>query len=91
MFIFDKLSTRMEINYMDLFAKVGVYSNSTIPEESRIEKIFTEKEQIFLSCVAAEYLKANLEDITQLTPKSHVYCPACGCNINISREDIFHE
>lgn len=62
MIIVDRLSTELDINYMDLFNKANKYNsieNKKIREDIRVHKIFKEKEVDFLACYALEFLKEN--------------------------------
>jgi len=86
----DRLSARMGVNYMDLFAKAEVYNRKTDSEEpKKIKEIFTETEETFLACVALEYLKANrILKPSQLpqrfTDDSYVLCRVCGHKTYVS-------
>lgn len=62
MFITDKLSTELGVNYIDLFNKLNEYNNSENKkhrEDIRLEHIFNHNEQKFLACYALEFLKQN--------------------------------
>lgn len=63
MFVADKLSIELSVNYMELFTKSNEYHHSsalrTVREDVRLKKVFSENEVNFLACVALEYLKQN--------------------------------
>lgn len=62
MLITDKLSTELNVNYMDLFNKSNEYNHSVnkkIREDTRLHNIFNENEIDFLACFALEYLKQS--------------------------------
>lgn len=62
MFITDKLSTELNVNYMDLFNKTNEYNHSEnrkFREDVRLHRVFLEKEIDFLACFALEFLKEN--------------------------------
>lgn len=62
MFIVDKLSTELKVNYIDLFNKSNEYQyakNKKFREDVRLHKIFQDKEIDLLACMALEYLKQN--------------------------------
>ncbi|MDA3809621.1 MAG: hypothetical protein PF518_04740 [Spirochaetaceae bacterium] len=70
MFVIDRLSTEMKINYMDLFSKSNEYNhseNKKYKEDHRLHRVFLEKEIDFLACVALEYLKdKSFDDLKDL-------------------------
>ena len=60
MFITDKLSTELNVNYMELFNKSNEYNhseNKKYREDVRLHRVFLDKEIDFLACFALEYLK----------------------------------
>lgn len=60
MFVVDKLSTELNVNYIDLFNKSNEYNhseNKKYREDMRLHRVFLDKEIDFLACFALEYLK----------------------------------
>ena len=60
MFVIDKLSTELNVNYMELFNKSNEYNhseNKKYREDVRLHRVFLDKEIDFLACFALEYLK----------------------------------
>jgi len=59
MYVLDRLSTEMKINYMDLFGKTYTYHAGTGDKSVLVRNVFTCNERDFLACVALEYLKGK--------------------------------
>lgn len=73
MFITDKLSTELGVNYMDLFEKSNEYNHSKnreYREDTRLHRVFLEKEIDFLACIALEYLKDKNIDSPDKMPET---------------------
>lgn len=71
MFVIDRLSTRMKIDYMALYHKTINYHHAKyvyLREDLRAKIIFSEKERNFLACFALEYLKQQGNKFLPDTP-----------------------